>query len=205
MNFLYQRVLLVAVGAALGGLVSSVGWADGPSCRGDRPPMIRKASHGMHGHGSMATHILRHLLRHKQDLGLTDEQITKLRSLALDADRTTIRARAEVMVTERELRALMWDEKAELSTIEAKVKEHEAFEATARIIGIRAQRDLIGVLTPEQRAKHKTLREEMRHGTHPAMQRTEAGDQADADMEESTESSTSGMEFSRVSGGSSAG
>lgn len=203
MKSLYHRVVLVAVGAALGGLVSSVAWAGGPSCRGERPPMMRKASHGMHGHGSMATHLLRHLLRHKQDLGLTDEQITKLRSLALDADRATIRARAEVMVTERELRALMWDEKAELSAIEAKVKEHKAFEATARIIGIRAQRDLIGVLTPEQRAKQKTLREEMRHGSHPSMQRAEIENQTE--LEGSTEDSRSEMEFSQASGGPSAG
>ena len=203
MNFLYHRVLLVAVGAALGGLVSSVAWADGPSCRGERPPMIRKASHGTHGHGSMATHMLRHLLRHKQDLGLTDDQITKLRSLALDADRATIRARAEVMVTERELRALMWDEKAELSAIEAKVKEHEAFEATARIIGIRAQRELISVLTPEQRAKQKTLREEMRHESHRSVQRAEVENQTE--LEGPSEASTPEVEFSRGSGGPSAG
>ena len=203
MKSLYHRVVVVAVGAALAGLVSSVAWADGPSCRGERPSLMRKSSHGMHGHGSMATHILRHLLRHQQDLGLTDEQIIKLRGLALDADRAAIRAQAEVMVTERELRALMWDEKAELSTIEAKVKEHESFEATARIMGIRTTRDLLGVLTPEQRAKHKTLGEEMRHGAHPTMQRTEAGDQAD--LEESAQTSTSGMEFSHTSGDPSLG
>jgi protein CpxP len=203
MNPIYHRVVVLALGAALGGLVSSVAWADGPSCRGEGPSMIRKASHERHGHGSIATHILRHLLRHKQDLDLTDVQITKLRSLALDADRAGIRAQAEVKVTERELRAMMWDEKAELSAIEAKVKEHESFEATARIIGIRAKRDLFGVLTPEQRAKQKTLWENMRHGSHSSMRRAEAGDQAD--LEESTENSTNEMEFSLTSGDPSVG
>jgi hypothetical protein len=43
----------------------------------------------------------------------------------------------------------------------------------------------------------------MRHGIHPAMQRTEAADQAD--LEESTETSTSGMEFSHTSGDPSVG
>ncbi len=86
--------------------------------------------------------MLRHLLKNKQELGLTDEQITKMRSVALGADRAHIRAEADVLVSERELRALLWDEKTELSVIEAKVKEHEAFEATARIIGIRANGNL---------------------------------------------------------------
>jgi Spy/CpxP family protein refolding chaperone len=97
----------------------------------------------------------------------------------------------------------MWDEKAELSAIEAKVKEHKAFEATARIIGIRAQRDLIGVLTPEQRAKQKTLREEMPHGSHSSMQRAEVENQAE--LEGAADDSTSGMELSQASGGPSAG
>lgn len=203
MNSLFHRLVLVAVGVALGGVMSTAAWAEGPGHRGEGSSMIRKVSHGMHGHGSVATHVLRHLLRHKQDLGLTDEQIVKLRGLALDADRAAIRARAEVMVAGRELRALMWDEKAELSAIEAKVKEQEALEATARIIGIRAQRDLLGVLTPEQRAKQKALREDMRHGSHRSMQRAEAG--TAPELEGAVEDPAAGMEFSLTGEGPSAG
>jgi Spy/CpxP family protein refolding chaperone len=80
------------------------------------------------------------------------------------------------MVSERELRSLLWNEQVEMSTIEAKVKEHEAFEATARIIGIRGRRDLIGVLTPEQRAKQKALWGQHRRHDRSHMMRTEAGD-----------------------------
>jgi len=123
----------------------------------------------------MTSHLLRHLLKNKQELGLTDEQITKLRAVALDADRARIRTEADVKVSKRELRAMMWDEKAQLPAIEAKVKEKESFEATVQIIGIRAGRELIGVLTPEQQAKQKALWEQYRDQDRRQM-RAETGD-----------------------------
>jgi Spy/CpxP family protein refolding chaperone len=58
---------------------------------------------------------------------------------------------------------MMWDPKTELLAIEAKVKETESLDATVRIIGIRAKRELVAVLTPEQKAKLKTLRHAHRH------------------------------------------
>jgi Spy/CpxP family protein refolding chaperone len=110
-------------------------------------------------------------LKNKQDLALTDDQIAKLRTVALDADRARIRAEADVLVSKRELRSLLWDEKAELAAIEAKVKEHEAMEATAQIISIRAKRALLGVLTPEQRTKQNALWEQHRqHGPRHMLQ-----------------------------------
>ena len=154
MKFHNYLVLSAVFGAAL--LTAPLAWADGGGqCRGVEGHAI--SQHRGFAHMSMGTHLLRHLMKNKQDLGLTDEQVTKLRTVALDADRTRIHAEADVRVSERELRALLWDEQAELSAIEAKVKEHEAFEATARIISIRAKRELLGVLTPEQRAKQKAL------------------------------------------------
>lgn len=53
--------------------------------------------------------------RSEQDLGLTDDQVTKLKVLALNQDRARILAHADVQVAERELRALVADEKTELS------------------------------------------------------------------------------------------
>jgi len=151
-------ILSLALGSAL--LASPMAWADGgPRCSGKGHVMSHR---GGHGHGSATGHLLRHLLKNKQEIGLTDEQVEKLRKTALDADRTHIRAEADRMVSARELRSLMWDEKAELPAIEAKVKETESLEATVRIIDIRAKRELMGVLTPEQKTKLKALWEQRR-------------------------------------------
>lgn len=149
----------IALGTVL--LAVPAARADGGSRCGDGHAM----SHHYHGRGhSGATgHLLRHLLRHQQEIGLHDEQVGKLRSVALDADRAAIRASAERQVSERELRAMMWDAKTDMPAIEAKVKEAESREADLRIVGIKAKRDMIAVLTPEQQTKLKALRHGDRH------------------------------------------
>ena len=119
-----------------------------------------RAHHGRHAAASHTDYLLRYLLMNKQELGLTDEQISKLRAVALDADRARIRASADQMISERELRAMVWDDKTELSAIEAKVKDTELLEAAVRMSGIRAKRELSGVLTPEQKTKLKALWEQ---------------------------------------------
>ncbi len=170
-----SRFLILGIGLVSALITSPMASADdGARCAGGRAHTMSR--HGGHGHGNMTSHLIRHLLKNKQELGLTDEQITKLRAVALDADRARIRAEAEVKVSKRELRAMMWDEKAQLPAIEAKVKEKESFEATVQIIGIRAGRELIGVLTPEQQAKQKALWEQYRHHDRRHVMRAETGD-----------------------------
>lgn len=165
-------VLGIAFGSIL--FASPFVWADaGNRCDGRQAHAMSHSGGIPHSYGS--THLLRHLLKNKQDLALTDDQIAKLRTVALDADRARIRAEADVLVSKRELRSLLWDEKAEMPAIEAKVKEHEAMEATAHIIGIRAKRELLSVLTTEQRAKQKTLWEQHRQHASGHMMRTDAG------------------------------
>jgi len=156
-------MLGLVLGSSLIGLPAA--WADGGGrCAGKSHQM----SFHQDGprHGGFTSHLLKHLLKNKQELGLTDDQVAKMRTIALDADKARIRAEADVMVSERELRSMMWDDKAQLPAIEAKIKEGEAYQATVRIIGVRAARELIGTLTPEQQAKQKTLWEQSRHHRH---------------------------------------
>ena len=147
----------IALGSAL--LVIPTAWADS----GFRCSQGHAMAHHGHGQTGVTGHMLRRLLTHQQEIGLSDEQVAKLRSVALDADRSAIRSSADRLVSERELRAMMWDTKAEMPAIEAKVKEAESLEAAVRIIGIRAHRQMIAVLTPEQQTKLKALRHAFRH------------------------------------------
>jgi Spy/CpxP family protein refolding chaperone len=163
----------------------------GGACRGGGHAFAM-ARHGMSGHGGMTSHTLRHLLRHQQDLGLTDEQVTKLKALALDQDREQIRAHADVQVAERELRALVTDEKAELSAIEAKVKERGSFKAKLSFMRIKAKRDLYAVLTPEQREKKKAIHDQMRQMHRAGMPGSQGMDAAD--YEQTTEGMPSASE-----------
>ncbi len=139
-------------------------WADSGLRYGKTHAMAHHGPRQMNASG----HMLRYLLAHQQTIGLSDEQIAKLRAVALDADRAAIRASADRLVSERELRAMLWDTNADMPAIEAKVKEAESLKATVRILGIRAKRDLMAVLTPEQRAKLKTLRHSPHRDRMPA-------------------------------------
>lgn len=126
----------------------------------------------MKGHQSHAADHLRHVLKHGKEIGLTEEQIKKLKAIELDYDRVYIKAEADIHVAERELRALAEDERTELSPLEAKVKQSEMLEVGLRMAAFKARRDALAVLTPEQREKataaHEKRMHEMMSGSHGA-------------------------------------
>ncbi len=141
------------------GLALQPVWAD----EGDGHKMGYGRGHGEQGYGAPAMmghhggtgHFLRHLLKHQKEIGLTDEQVTKLKALSLDLDRTRIKTEAEIQIAERELAALVHDEKADYSAIEAKVTQSESLEAGLRLAAIKAKREAWALLTTEQRDKEK--------------------------------------------------
>jgi Spy/CpxP family protein refolding chaperone len=147
------------------GLALQPVWAD----EGSGYKMGYGRSHGESGHGAHAGqahhggtgHYLRHLLKHQKEIGLTDEQVTRLKALSLDLDRTRIKTEAEIQIAERELAALVHDDKSDLSAIEAKVTQSESLEAGLRIAAIKAKREAWALLTPEQRDREKTEHEKM--------------------------------------------
>jgi Spy/CpxP family protein refolding chaperone len=111
---------------------------------------------GMGGGWHASTgHLLRHMLKHDKDIGLKEDQVAKLKEMQLNLDRTRIKSEADIMVAERELRALIEDGKSDLSAIESKLKQSESMEAALRLEAIKTRRDALGLLTPEQREKIK--------------------------------------------------
>ncbi len=118
-------------------------------------------THTMMGHQGGTGHFLRHLLKHQKEIGLTEDQVAKLKTIHLELDRTRIRTEAEVLVAERELATMVQDDKTDLATIEAKVKQSEALEVGLRLAAIKAKRDAMALLTPEQHEKEKSEHEKM--------------------------------------------
>ncbi len=118
-------------------------------------------SHGMGMMHSSTGHLIRHLLKHEKDIGLTADQVAKLKDIQLNLDKTRIKAEADIQVAERELKALTDDEKSDLGAIEAKLKQSEDMQVGLRMTSIKTRRDVLGLLTPEQRAKEKAEHEKM--------------------------------------------
>ena len=131
-------------------------WADDEHGRS-----MRDRGHEAATHHESTGHYLRHLLKHAKEIGLTTDQITKLKAIQLDLNRTRIKTEAEIQVAELELAALTEDEKADLSAIEARVKQSEMLEVGLRVAAIKAKRDALALLTPEQHEKEKAEHEKM--------------------------------------------
>ena len=119
---------------------------------------------GRHGMGMMhssAGHLIRHLLKHEKEIGLTPDQVAKLKDIQLNLDKTRIKAEADIQVAERELKALTDDEKSDLKAVESKLRQSEDMQVALRMTSIKTRRDVLALLTPEQRAKEKAEHEKM--------------------------------------------
>jgi Spy/CpxP family protein refolding chaperone len=112
-------------------------------------------SHGMGMMHQGSGHLIRHLLKHEKDIGLTADQVTKLKEIQLNLDKTRIKAEADIQVAERELKALTDEEKSDLGAIEVKLKQSEDLQVALRMTSIKTRREVLALLTPEQRSKEK--------------------------------------------------
>ena len=166
-------VALLAV-LILAAALSLSAWAnpDDTMSRGHDGGMSRGGHEGMSrgGHGerdfSMHDFIARSLgglLRHAKDLGLADEQITKLKTLTGDYDKAKIRGEADLKLAELDVQTLIHDEKSDLAAIETAMKKSDAAHTAMRLEGIKTIRAASAILTPEQREKWRS-RMTMRHG-----------------------------------------
>ena len=109
-------------------------------------------------HGS---HDLKHLLKQGKELGLTPEQIGKLKIMQLDLSRAQARAEADIKVATLELHALVEDEHSDSSAIQAKVDQLKKAEGGILFTAIKSSRDAMAILTPEQREKEHAQCEKM--------------------------------------------
>jgi len=65
---------------------------------------------------------------------LTPEQISKLKAMQLDLNRTQARTEADIKIAKLELQAILEDEKAEFSTIQAKVDQLKKAEGALLLV-----------------------------------------------------------------------
>jgi len=163
-----ERWLTLAMASAFALVIGTTSvWANEPGYGHGGKDGYESGGHGAmgsHGMGMMhssAGHLIRHLLKHEKDIGLTAEQVAKLKDIQLNLDKTRIKAEADIQVAERELKALTDEEKSDLGAIEAKLKQSEDMQVALRMTSIKTRREVLGLLTPEQRAKEKAEHEKM--------------------------------------------
>lgn len=134
--------------------------------------MGHKKGHGDHGSGSMhdlahqkAMKFFKHMLKNKEAMSLTDEQVQQLRDLKINYKKDRIRMKADVDVAEVDLHVLLWDDTAKLADIETQMNNVHALMTKLHMASIKAKRDGKAVLTDEQRARMDAMHKRMKGGS----------------------------------------
>jgi Spy/CpxP family protein refolding chaperone len=118
------------------------------------PGMERGPNYG-HGKGmhDFVGKALHGLLRNQKELGLSKEQSSKIKTIATDYAKSRIQEQADVKLAELDVRTRIFDEKTELSSIEAALQKSASAHIALRLEGVKALRAATAILTPEQREK----------------------------------------------------
>ncbi len=102
------------------------------------------------------------LLRNREKIGLSDEQVKKLEQLRSDFEKETIRNEADIRVAEIDLNNLLQAPSADMGKIEAKIRDIERLRADLRIARIRAIDKGKALLSPDQRKRLQELTSDQR-------------------------------------------
>jgi Spy/CpxP family protein refolding chaperone len=147
-QFPYLIILALVISLAWIASIPMNVWAE------EHPGGMR-GSHFQHGRAmhDFVGHSLFSLLRHEKNLKLSQEQSTKIKSIATEYAKTRIQKKADVKLAELDVRSRVLDEKAELSAIESALQKSESARISLRLEGVKALRAAAAVLTPEQREK----------------------------------------------------
>jgi hypothetical protein len=101
--------------------------------------------------------LLSLMLRHREKLGLTADQVRSLERLRSDFQKESIRKDADLRVAEMDLKALCDSQSVDLAKVEAKVREIERLRGDLRLARIRTVEKGKEQLTVEQRKKFQEL------------------------------------------------
>ena len=93
------------------------------------------------------------MLRNREKLGLSDEQVRRMEQLRTEFEKESIRKDADRRVAEMDLDALVNAPSVDMAKVEAKVREIEKQRADLRVARIRAIEKAKEQLTADQRKK----------------------------------------------------
>jgi hypothetical protein len=97
------------------------------------------------------------MLSHREELGLSSGQVQTLEGLRAKFQKEAIRADADLRVAEMDLSQLLSKEPADMTAVDAKIREIEKRRADLRVARVRAIESGRAVLSADQREKLRTL------------------------------------------------
>ena len=156
-------VSAVLIVLALGTVNWAAGQAEGRPQWGMAGPGHER---GMAGPGHEAEHLLAMLDndRVKAALGLTEDQVTRLRQITVETEKTAIKTKADLAVRRIELRELLKADNPDRDTVMRKVQEVSALTGQLMQQHVQALLSAKTILTPEQQKKIREFRANHRPG-----------------------------------------
>ena len=97
------------------------------------------------------------MLRHRERLGLTTDQIKQLEQLRNDFAKESIRSEANLRIAEMDLSSLLDAQAVDMTQVEAKIREIERIRGDLRIARVRSIEKGKAQLSAEQRRKLQEL------------------------------------------------
>lgn len=100
---------------------------------------------------------LRRLAVMREVLGLTDDQVIKIKDIFSEGGKARIQARAEIRVARLEMRQLMRNDNVDRAAVDRKIKEISSLREKLMRNRIETRLKIRAVLTPEQRKKARAM------------------------------------------------
>jgi Spy/CpxP family protein refolding chaperone len=119
---------------------------------------------GSYGRGRHEGPRIRGMLRWKEELGLTPEQVRALWELRTNSAIEAIRRTADIRVAELQLHGLLEQDKVDLDKVEAQTRKTAFLHANRRLARIKTIEAGKALLTPDQQEKFKQLAHAARMG-----------------------------------------
>jgi hypothetical protein len=104
------------------------------------------------------------MLEHAEELGLSDEQIAKVRQIQTDAKKDAIRMEAEMKIGQMEMEAKLSEDTVDVAALNAMMEQGMVGWTSQAKAAIQRYAELKGVATAEQKAKAKALRHGKKDG-----------------------------------------
>ncbi|MBN3038692.1 MAG: Spy/CpxP family protein refolding chaperone [Candidatus Omnitrophica bacterium] len=112
--------------------------------------------------GNQASRQIGMILKKADEIGLTDEQQTKIKALALEAQKDKILQQAEIQTISLDIVSKMQEDALDTEAINALIDKKYELEKTQAKSSVADYAELKTILTPEQQDKIKELREQFK-------------------------------------------
>ncbi|MEN6372602.1 MAG: Spy/CpxP family protein refolding chaperone [Armatimonadota bacterium] len=97
------------------------------------------------------------IIKHSDEIGLSEEQIESLRNRKIEALKQMIQFKCQIKMNMLDVKNAVMREEIDMPTAESKIREIGKLKSDKYIAMIQAMQDMRNILTPEQRMKVKEM------------------------------------------------